>query len=271
MLALLIIVVNVIISGFSIYIFDYNVDGKINNLFIILLCLLCSLFITLILLGLFLEIFYLSLKKGKKKRSMFSHKVAKQVLGVPIHFLRIKLKVVGKENIPKNTGFTVYSNHSSWIDLPFLIYGIYDNPVAALGKEGAFKIFAVGRFAPKFGCVMIHRKDPRQSAKAIKEVVTNVKNGLSMIIFPEGTRSPIVNSMLDFKDGAFKAALRSERPLLPITIIKPINYKKIKWPFVKRVTILVHPPLLYDDFKLLKSYELSQKVKEIIGGALINE
>lgn len=268
MLAILLIVVNVAVSVLSIYIFDYRVDGIINNIFAIILSLLVGLIVTSLLLGLFLEVFYLSLAKGKLQKSMFAHKLAKQVVSVPIHFSRMRITVVGKENLPHDSGFSIYVNHSSWIDLPIIMYKLYDNPVAALGKEGAFKIFGIGRFAPKFGCVMIHRKNARHSAEAIKQVVNNVKNGFSMVIFPEGTRNPNVDSLLDFKHGAFKVALRSEKPLVPITLVKPKNYNKIKWPFKKRVTLVIHKPLPFDEFKTMKSFELSQRVKEIIGGSL---
>lgn len=268
MLTILIIIVNLGITVLGIYIFDYRVDGSINDIFTIILSLLAGPIITSLLLGLFLEVFYLSLKKGKLQKSMFTHKIAKQLVSIPIHFSRIRIKVVGKENLPHDPGFSIYVNHSSWIDLPIVMYKLYDNPVAALGKEGAFKIFGIGRFAPKFGCVMIHRKNPRHSVEAIKQVINNVKNGFSMVIFPEGTRNPNVDTVLDFKHGAFKIALRSERPLVPITIVKPKNYKKIKWPFIKRFTLVIHEPLLFDDFKAMKTLELSQRVKEIIEGSL---
>lgn len=268
MLSILLIVVNVLISVLGIYIFDYRVDGIINDVFVIILSLLVGLIVTILLLGLFLEVFYLSLSKEKLQKSMFTHKLAKQVVSIPIHFSRMRIKVVGKEHLPKDPGFTIYTNHSSWIDPTIVMYGLYDNPVAALGKEWAFKIFVIGKFAPRFGFVMINRKDPRQSLEAIKQIITNVKNGFSMVIFPEGTRSPNVDSLLDFKPGAFKVALRSGRPIVPITIVKPKNYNNIKWPFIKRVTLVIHKPLHYDEFKTMKSFELSQVVKEIIEGPL---
>lgn len=270
MFAILLILVDIAVSVVGIYVFDYRIDGIINDVFAIILSLLAGLIVTVLLLGLILEVFYLSLPKGKYQKSMFTHKLAKQIASVPIHFSRIRIKVVGKENLPKDPGFTMYSNHTSWIDPTLIMYGLYDNPVAGLGKEGAFNIFAIGRFAPKFGFVMIHRKDPRQSAEAIKQVVTNVKNGFSMFIFPEGTRNPNVDSLLEFKHGAFKVALRSERPIVPITLVKSGDHKKIKWPLLKRVTLVIHKPIPYDEFKAMKTGELSQVVKEIIDGPLKN-
>jgi 1-acyl-sn-glycerol-3-phosphate acyltransferase len=264
MLTILLITMSIVLSGLSIYLFDYRVDGIINNVFIIIPSLLVGALITALLLGLFLELYYMYLPKNKLQKSMFAHKIVKQVASVPLHFSRMKIKVVGKEHLPKDPGFTIYTNHSTWIDPTIIMNGLYNYPVAALGKEWAFKIFVIGKFAPLFGFVMIKRSDPRQSAQAIKQVVSNVKDGFSMVIFPEGTRSPNVDSLLDFKDGAFKVALRSERPIVPITIVKPTNYKSIKWPFKKRVTLVIHKPLLFEDFKDLKTFELSKIVKEII-------
>lgn len=268
MLSIIIISVDIAITVFSIYIFDYRADGIVNNIFVIVLSVLGGVVITLLLVVLFLELFYYLLPKKKVQKSMFTHKILKQILSVPIHYSRMKLKIVGKENLPKDSGFSIYANHSSWIDTPIIVYGLYDNPVGAIGKDGAFQIPLVGKLALKFGGVMIFRENPRQSAEAIKQVVKNVKSGFSMLIFPEGTRSPHVNSLLDFKPGAFKVALRSGKPLVPITIVKPINYKKIRWPHIKRVTLIIHEPLLFDDFKSMKSLELSSKVQKIVDGPL---
>lgn len=264
MLSIILIVVNFSITIFGIYQFDYRPDGSINDILTIVLSILAGPIITALLFWLFLEVLYLSIKNGKHQKSMIAHKFVNQVVGIPIHFSRMRIKVVGKENLPKDPGFSIYVNHSSWIDPTILMHGLYNNPVGALGKEWAFKIFAIGRFAPKMGFVMIQREDPRQSAEAIKQVISNVKDGFSMVIFPEGTRSPNVRALLDFKAGAFKVALRSGKPLVPITIVKPVNYNKIKWPFAKRVTLVIHKPIPFDEFKSLKTQELSQIVKEII-------
>lgn len=264
MLSIIIILVNITVTVFSIYIFDYRVDGIINNIYVIILSLIGGIIITVLLVILLLEVFYLLLPKRKIQKSMFTHKILKQILSVPIHYSLMKLKVIGKDNLPKDSGFTIYANHSSWIDTPIIVYGLYDNPVGAIGKDGAFQIPIVGKLAPKFGGVMIFRENPRQSAEAIRQVITNVKNGFSMLIFPEGTRSPNINSLLEFKPGAFKVALRSGKPLVPITIVRPKNYRKIKWPFIKRVTLIIHEPLLFEDFSTMKSLELSNKVREII-------
>lgn len=121
-------------------------------------------------------------------------------MSVPTHLSLKRIQVIGKEYLPKNTGFTIYSNHNSW-------------------------------------------DDPRQSVNAITHIVTHVQEGLAMIIYPEGTRNKDVNSLLDFKAGAFKVALRTGKPSVTIILIKKSRMK-----FFSSVIIKIHKPLLFDEF-----------------------
>ncbi len=252
-----------IITGFGIYYFDYRVDNHVNDVLIVFSSILLGLLLTMLLVWILLELFYLLLPKDKIQKSLFTHRLLKQIVSVPIHLSLMRIKVTGIEHLPKNTGFTIYSNHHSWMDPIIIAYALYNYPVGALGKEGAFNLPVVGKYAPKFGSVMIHRKDSRQSAKAIKKVIKHVEDGLAMVIFPEGTRTPNPHTLLDFKAGAFKVALRTGKPLVPITLIK---HKKKK--FINKVTIQIHNPLPFDDFKLLRTNEISDAVKQIIDSAL---
>ncbi len=251
-----------IITGFGIYYFDYRVDMLVNDVLVVFSSILLGLLLTVLIVWILLELFYLLLPKDKIQKSMFTHKLLKQIVSVPIHLSLMRVKVIGIEHLPKNTGFTIYSNHISWFDPIIIAYGLYNYPVAALGKEGAFNLPVVGKYAPKFGCVLIHRKDPRQSANAIKKVIKHVGDGLAMIVFPEGTRNPNPHTLLDFKAGAFKVVLRTGKPLVPITLIK--HKKK----FINIVTIKIHKPLPFNDFKLLKTYEIADEVKQIIDSVL---
>ena len=252
-----------IITGLGIYYFNYRVDILVNDVLIVFGSIILGLLLTVLIIWILLEMFYLLLPKDKIQKSMFTHKLLKQIVSVPIHLSLLRVKVIGIELLPKNTGFTLYSNHNSWFDPIIIAYGLYNYPVGALGKEGAFNLPVVGKYAPKFGSVMIHRKDLRQSAKAIKKVIKHVKDGLVMIIFPEGTRSPSTHTLLDFKAGSFKVALRTGKPLVPITLIK---HKKKK--FINKVIIQIHKPLSFDDFKHLKSNQIADTVRQIIDSAL---
>jgi 1-acyl-sn-glycerol-3-phosphate acyltransferase len=154
------------------------------------------------------------------------------------------------------------------MDVPVLMYKLYKYPVAFLTRDAIGNLFAVGKWIPKLGSVMIDRDNPRKGAESIINVIRNVKKGLTMVVFPEGTRSKKIGVMNEFKSGSFKVALKSKAPLVPITIVKPENFKKVKWPFPKRITVVIHEAIPFDEFKNMTSLDLSIKVREIIEASL---
>jgi 1-acyl-sn-glycerol-3-phosphate acyltransferase len=90
-----------------------------------------------------------------------------------------------------------------------------------------------------------------------------------MVIFPEGTRSPNIGTTIDFKPGSFKVALKSKAPLVPVSIVKPLDFKSIKWPFKKPITLHIHPSIPYEEYRMMTSVELADKVKKIIEEPLL--
>ncbi len=268
MLTIALLIMNFIITILGIYLFDYQVDGIVNNPIVIILSILIGWLIMILLLAGYIEGAYYLVAKNKPKTSMLKHKIAKQMVSIPMHLMNMRTDVVGLENLPKDPGFSIYSNHTSMFDVPLLMYKLYEYPVAFLEKEKLVNVFMFGKWTPVLGCVTIDRSSDRKGAEAIINVIKNVKSGSSMVIFPEGTRSKEIGSLLEFKQGSFKVALKSKAPLVPITIVKPKNYKKIKWPFKKRTVLVIHKPIPYDELKTMKTLELSEHVKKIIGSSL---
>ncbi|HKL47999.1 MAG TPA: lysophospholipid acyltransferase family protein, partial [Candidatus Izemoplasmatales bacterium] len=193
---------------------------------------------------------------------------AKQIMTVPLLATNTRINVIGLENLPKDPGFTIYSNHTSMMDIAVLMYKIYQYPVAFLAKKEVGKLFSIGKWTTSLGSVMLDRENTRKGAEAILDVIRNVKNGLTMVVFPEGTRSKEIGQLLPFKPGSFKIALKSRVPLVPITIVKPLNFKKIKWPRPKRMTLVIHPPIPYEELKTKTSNELADYVRDIISKPL---
>lgn len=266
MLTLILIFINLLVTGFGVYRFDYLNDGQINSFGIVVLSFLVGIVVMLLVLYVYIELLYILIAKKKDETSMLKHKLATQMTSMPLHITNTRITIIGKEHLPKDPGFTIYSNHTSLMDIPLYMYAFYDYPVAFLSKEVVRHVFSVGKWTEQLGGVMIDRTNARKGAEAIIKVIKNVKKGLTMVIFPEGTRSKVRGQMLPFKDGSFKVALKSKAPLVPMTIVKEKRDKI--WPLPKRVTIIVHKPIPYNDIKGMKSQELSTKVESIIKSAL---
>jgi 1-acyl-sn-glycerol-3-phosphate acyltransferase len=266
MFAYLLIIIHFIVMGLGIYLFDYQADQVINSPLVIILSLISGLLAMLIVFYLYIEVFYYLFGKNDSPTSKRKHFFAKHIMIVPLFGLNMKVKVKGYENLPKETGFSIYANHTSMMDIPILMYYLKKHPVAFLAKKEAGEIFSVGKWIPALGGVLVDRSSARQGAESILKVIKNIKNGSTMVIFPEGTREKKLNTILDFKAGSFKAALKSKKPLVPVTLVKS---EKRPWPRRKNVTMVIHQAIPYDDFKDLTSNDLADKVKAIINEPLL--
>lgn len=268
MLFAVMIIINVAITLLGVYFFDYNVDSIVNNPGVILLSFIVGIICALIFIVTYIEVFYFFVAKKQPKDSMFKHRLAKHIMLVPMSFTNRRIKVIGIENLPDNPGFSIYANHTSMMDIPLLMCSLKNYPVAFLAKKGTFKVFLLGKWARELGGVTLVRENNREGAKSIIQVIKNVKQGSTMVVFPEGTRSKDRNTLLKFKDGSFRVALKSGAPLVPITLVRPTNKWKNKWPSVRKETVIIHKPIEYNEIVTLTTSELSEKVKVIIESGL---
>jgi 1-acyl-sn-glycerol-3-phosphate acyltransferase len=266
MLTLFLLCINLILTVLGAYIFDFLPDGQLDQPLVVILSFFGATIIMLLVLYFYIELMYILVAAKKPENSMVKHKLAKQMTSIPLYLTNTKITVIGKENLPKDPGFAIYSNHTSLMDIPLFMHAFHDYPVAFLAKEVVKNIFSIGKWVESLGGVMIDRSNPRKGAEAIIKVIKNVKSGSTMVIFPEGTRSKVAGQLLPFKDGSFKVALKSKAPLVPVTIVK--NWSKTMFPLPRRITIVVHKAIQYEEIKGMKSQELSDKVEKIIKSAL---
>jgi len=268
MLTILLLVINVCVTGFGIYLFDYRVDELVNSPVVIILSLVSGTIIMLGITSLYIEVFYQLVAKRKPINSKLMHFLANQLLAIPLHATNTRIKVIGRENLPEDPGFSIYSNHTSMMDIPVFMCSLRKYPIGFLAKQVVADVPVLGKWIIPLGSVMIDRSNDRKAAESIIQVIKHVKNGSTMVVFPEGTRTHKIGEMIEFKSGSFRVALKSKAPLVPVTIIKPLNFKSVKWPFVKRISIVIHKPLPYDEFRGMNSLDLSNKVKAIIKTSL---
>ena len=268
MLTTFLLTVNIIITFIGIYIFDYQIDGAVNSPLIILLSIISGLIGAVLAAIIFLEISYVMFAKGKPNNSKFKHRIAKQIVSVPIHLFNVRTKVIGKNNLPKDHKFLIYANHTSELDISILMYKLPEYPIAFLAKQDVLGYLSVGKWALSIGCVMLDRDNNRKGINAVSQVAENVNNGSTMVVFPEGTIKREVGKLLKFRRGAFKIALESGAPLVPVSIVKDENYNKRFWPMKRKFAIVIHKPLPFNEYMNFNSTELSEKVRGIIKSEL---
>ncbi|MCQ2312062.1 MAG: 1-acyl-sn-glycerol-3-phosphate acyltransferase [Paludibacteraceae bacterium] len=128
----------------------------------------------------------------------------------------IPVEVRGLENIQKGQSYVFVSNHQSAFDI-FVIYGYLPVIFKWLMKQELRKVPFVGTACAAAGHIFIDRKNPQAAIESIHRVEAALVNGVSTVIFPEGTRSKD-GQVGRFKRGAFQVALDLHLPIIPISL-----------------------------------------------------
>jgi len=127
-----------------------------------------------------------------------------------------KLEIIGREKVPSEGPVIFMSNHQGNFDILSLFLAI-PRQFSWIAKEELFAIPVFGHSMRRAGYIPLDRSDGRRALKTIEAAAAMIKNGRSVIIFPEGTRTPDGN-LLPFKRGGFLLAAKAGVPIVPLTI-----------------------------------------------------
>lgn len=149
-------------------------------------------------------------------KGRITHYISKIFSKVILLVSGIKLKVNGLEKIDKDKSYVFVSNHASYFDIPILMQAIPNN-VRFIYKKSMTKIpvFGWGMYLGQY--VPIDRENGREALKALRKAAEKIKKGISIVIFPEGTRSPD-GEIKDFKKGLFVLADEAKEDIVPVLI-----------------------------------------------------
>lgn len=181
----------------------------------------------------------------------------------------VHIDAYGLENIPEKDGFMFFPNHQGLYDVLAIIDACPHSFAVVAKKEIANVPFLKQVFAI-MKAYMIDREDVRQAMQTILNVSKEVSEGRNYLIFAEGTRSKNGNHPGDFKGGSFKSATKAKCPIIPVALIdafKPFDTKSIK-----PVTVQVHflQPLMYEEYKDMKTTDIASEVKRRIEETIQN-
>lgn len=203
-------------------------------------------------------------KKSREESEKFIYNHAKKWARFTMKASNLNVKVVGKENLLDEACLYV-ANHQSIMDIPLVIDCI-DRPLGAVAKKELEKVPVIAYWAKNIRCVFLDRENPREGIKAILEAIENLKDGHSMLIFPEGTRSRD-GKLNDFKKGSLKLATRANVPVIPITIdgtYKVLEGSKRAEKGDLDCKIVIHKPIYPNELSKEEQGDLAQICKEVV-------
>ncbi|MGD9244259.1 MAG: lysophospholipid acyltransferase family protein [Desulfobacterales bacterium] len=176
----------------------------------------------------------------------------------------IKVTVKGLSNLNLNESYIYMSNHVSNFDIPILQAYL---PVQFrwLAKAELFKIPIFGYTMKRAGYISINRSDRESAIQSLNKAAEILRNGTSVIIFPEGTRSQTQN-LQSFKKGGFVLAVDSGVPIIPVIIHGTWAIMKKKQIIIKQgnVVLEIKKPINTLNYTRKTKDDLMEEVRNII-------
>ncbi len=176
----------------------------------------------------------------------------------------IRVRVEGLEHVhPSHT--TIFCvNHQSAMDIPILFVNL-PAQFRFVAKRSLFHLPFMGWHLSRSGHIPVDRDRPREAMKSMKKVAQEIREGKSVLLFPEGHRSR-TGQLLPFKAGSFYIAILAGVPIVPITlngtrhVLEPDTYHVR----AGQTEMFVHPAIETKDLTLEDVESLSQKVRQAI-------
>lgn len=176
----------------------------------------------------------------------------------------IKIEIIGRENLNPEKPVVYLSNHGSLFDILAAVYSI-PGTVRFIAKKELFRIPFFAQGMKLAGMIKIDRGNSAKARKTIEQAIGIMRKGVSVIIFPEGTRSREGN-IRPFKKGGIILAINGNFPIIPITISGSFHIMKKNSLYLRKGKIKVHfaEPISTDSYQVSDRNTLVKIVRNII-------
>ena len=203
-------------------------------------------------------------------KSKFKVFILRNALQLAFWYNHAYVTCEGLENVPNDTPFVMYSNHKSMLD-PAAIYLKINRTVSAIGKKSLFTFWPMNHICKCYGALPMDRDNDRQAVKDMLVAIKAVKEGMPMIIFPEGgIKTRDVEEMVSLRAGAYKLAMKAEAPIIPVAIMGSSEIAKKKRFEKKHIHIIFHKPISKEEYKDKNTQEIGTFVEEMINEDIRN-
>ena len=135
---------------------------------------------------------------------------------ISLRLARLEITVAGLECLDLSRPYVFMPNHSSFLDV-LLVFAFIPQNFRSIAKEEFFSIPLMGLTVKSSGQIPLDRKSPRKGLQSIKRAAEFLRRGVSIVVFPEGTRSPD-GKIHEFKTTLFVLPIRTRTPVVPVLI-----------------------------------------------------
>lgn len=216
---------------------------------------------------------YLS-KKDALKHQIQSLHIVQSVFNRVLKTVGAKVTVKGIENIPTDQAVLYVGNHRSYFDI-LVGYTTVPTRLGFVAKKEMERIPLLSNWMRNVNCLFLNRENLKEGLKTILAGIDKVKQGISIWIFPEGTRSrnEDILEMLPFKEGSLKIAEKSGCPIIPVAITGTADVFEKQFPKMKssNITIEFGAPILLKELEPEKKKHAGAYTQAVIRDMLLKE
>lgn len=179
-------------------------------------------------------------KLNPRAKDLSSLRIIQAVFRLILKITGAKILVRGHEHVPKDQAVLYIGNHRSFFDI-LLTYVLCPDVTGYVAKKEMEPIPLLSLWMKNLHCLFLDRKDIKEGMKTIRTAIEEVKNGVSICIFPEGTRNKGEDELelLPFHEGSFKIAVKAGCPIVPIAISNSAEIFEAHFPKIKPCRVVV--------------------------------
>lgn len=202
--------------------------------FILMVLYMCLVYLMSLPTWLYL---YFVRKVNPQKAAKLSQKFVAGNLAVVAGMSGSEITILGEERVPEDTSVLYVGNHRSIFDI-IISYKYLKNNTGFVGKDSLVKTPLIGRWLKYCNGLFLNRTDIKEGLKTILHGIELVKEGTSIFIFPEGTRSK-TDDLLPFKEGSLKIAEKTGCPVVPVAITNTEKVFEDQFPRIRKTHVII--------------------------------
>ena len=202
--------------------------------------------------------------RNKPLRDITSLRIVQGAFRLILFIAGVRLTVIGEENVPKDRSVLYIGNHRSFFDI-VITYARTPGLTGYIAKKEILKVPLLRDWMKDLYCLFLDRDDIKEGLKTILTAIEYEKQGISVAIFPEGTRNKgDGEDILPFHDGSFKIALKSGCPIVPMTLNNSAAIFEEHFPKIKpaRVVLEYGKPIETASLSREEQKNIAQRVRE---------
>ena len=206
-------------------------------------------------------------KFAPRAKDISSLRIVQGVFRLCLFITGVKLTVIGEENVPRDKAVLYIGNHRSFFDV-LITYTRCHDVTGYIAKKELLKIPLLNFWIMYLHCLFLDRHDIKEGLKTILKGIAEIKSGVSICIFPEGTRSEGETEvdMLPFHEGSFKLATKTDCPIVPMAMTNTAEIFEAHFPKIKpcHVTLEYGKPIIPSELSKEDSKHIGAYTQNVI-------